>query len=119
MLLINEQIPLIALTQLKQIIATENWWPLQDLWSEVLKMLSAIEALQKRQDVHSILIATIPTIISTRDNTQKLIQLQPNIDCYAKSIWNSLPQPMIDCIMMLNLSSSAYLTGLTNNVTFS
>jgi len=27
----------------------------QDLWSEVLKMLSAIEALQKRQDVHSTL----------------------------------------------------------------
>jgi len=27
----------------------------QDLWSEMLKMLSAIETLQKRQDVHSIL----------------------------------------------------------------
>ena len=27
----------------------------QDLWSEMLKVLSAIEALQKRQDVHSTL----------------------------------------------------------------
>jgi len=27
----------------------------QDLWFEVLKMLSAIEALQRRQDVHSTL----------------------------------------------------------------
>jgi len=27
----------------------------QDLWFEVLKMFSAIEALQKRQDVHSTL----------------------------------------------------------------
>ena len=46
----------------------------------------------------------IPNTIFTRGNTQKFIQLQSNIDCYAKSffpeaikIWNSLPQLMIDC----------------------
>jgi len=46
----------------------------------------------------------IPNTISTRGNTQKFIQLQSSIDCYAKSFfpkairfWNSLPQQMIDC----------------------
>ena len=46
----------------------------------------------------------IPNTIFTRGNTQKFIQLQSNIDCYAKSffpeaikIWNFLPQLMIDC----------------------
>jgi len=90
-------------TSASELLQRLSWPPLQHrrLCDRTLMMFKIIHNLV---DISVEPPNFIPNTISTRGNTQKFIQLQPKIDCYAKSFfpeairfWNSLPQPMIDC----------------------
>ena len=77
-------------------------WPALYKRRECNRLLMFFKIIHNHVDIPMQSSIFMPNISNTRGNTFRFIQLQPRIDCYAKSfipksvkLWNSLPDSIV------------------------